>query len=255
MALVGGGCGKTSISAGRSIRSASPVPSLRQRTRTVQNRWRPQARGRTTQRASGGCLGDGDLGRLAVGQGHRRAGLDVEVTSSTGPVNGGDDLDVLTLETARRDAATAAARRLRPGAAPGCREGGQRGRAEQQQAGVAGQHRREDDRHADRGQPAQPGRGCQAAHQPAGRPRPGPAPGSAPAGPGPPPAPSGRPGRWPPVPWRAVGHWLALGTGSAARISVTRSSPVTLRTHISGRSTSRCASAGTATALTSSGMT
>ena len=46
-----------------------------------------------------------------------------------------------------------------------------------------------------------------------------------------------------------------LGTGTLSRISATTSSPVTRRTHSSGRRLSRCASAGTATSFTSSGVT
>ena len=50
-------------------------------------------------------------------------------------------------------------------------------------------------------------------------------------------------------------HGALRGTGTVARTSTVMSSPVTCRTHISGRSTSRWASAGTATALMSSGVT
>ena len=47
----------------------------------------------------------------------------------------------------------------------------------------------------------------------------------------------------------------ARGVGTVSSTSRTRSSPVIRCTHSSGRSTSRCASAGTAIALTSSGRT
>lgn len=55
--------------------------------------------------------------------------------------------------------------------------------------------------------------------------------------------------------WPGFFHVAVLGTGISARIWRATSSPVTCLTHMSGRSTRRCASAGTATALMSSGVT
>ena len=211
---------------------------------------------------AGRLPGHGHLAHRAIDDGHRRAGLDPERHLVHRGRHGGDDLDILALETARRGRGGGRIQGLRPGAPAGRRERGQGGRAEQQQVGVPGQDRHEDDGHSDHGQPAQPGRGLPGGgHLRQGHHRLGQARSRPPRR-----ARARRRARcqghgrarhrWlAPHRWRALGHWLALGTGSAVRISVIRSSPVTLRTHISGRSTRRCARAATATALTSSGIT
>ncbi len=98
-------------------------------------------------------LADHHLGRLALGQDHRRAQLDVEAGLVHRLGQGGDDLDVLTFEAAQRRYGDRADRDRWLPAVPDGRERGERGRPEQQEAGVAGQHRHDDRDHRDGGQP------------------------------------------------------------------------------------------------------
>ena len=84
LALAGGGCGKTSTRAGRSVRLARPIPLVHLAV-TVPRWWRPQACGRSTQRALAGSPATatwttGPSATVTAWPGSIR-----NVTSSTGP--------------------------------------------------------------------------------------------------------------------------------------------------------------------------